>query len=133
MDLPIQEDTQYFVVVDGIGGYDGPFNVSFTSQPIATTISWAEITSQDGFSVKGNLTKQGLPLFRCVDDCPEISCDEEPDVVWRYAHMLATSMQAGPCPANPQQEASTAILQWCEAVLSELKIEHRANHVQPGG
>ncbi|KAK9844892.1 hypothetical protein WJX74_008256 [Apatococcus lobatus] len=84
VDLPIQQETQYYAIVDGIGGYDGPFNVSFTSRPIATTISWADIASQDGFSVSGNLTKQGLPLFRCVDDCPEISCEDEPDVVWSF-------------------------------------------------
>lgn len=84
VDLPIQQDTQYYVIVDGVGGYDGPFNVSFTSHPIATTISWGDIAAPGGYSVAGNLTKQGLPLFRCVDDCPELSCDEEPDVVWRW-------------------------------------------------
>lgn len=72
------------MIVDGIGGYSGPFSVQLSSQPLASQVSWADIAQPEGFVATGNLTTDGAPLFKCVDSCPTIGCSDQPSVAYSF-------------------------------------------------
>lgn len=37
---PVEAGVQYFVIVDGMTGYSGAFNVTFSARPLETLLDW---------------------------------------------------------------------------------------------
>lgn len=37
---PVEAGVQYFVIVDGMTGYAGDFNVTFSARPLETLLDW---------------------------------------------------------------------------------------------
>ncbi|KAK9846364.1 hypothetical protein WJX81_002431 [Elliptochloris bilobata] len=98
---PVEVGVQYYVIVDGMSGYAGDFNVTFSARPLDTPLDWQGISSPGGLVVSGNLAADGGPLFKCVDRCPSIGCQDTPSVVLSFTPDADATLQleAGPYDA----------------------------------
>lgn len=105
--MPIQAGGQYHVIVDGLAGYDGGYNVSFTSRPLAQEVKWEDITSSRGFSQQGNLTRDGLPMFACFNPCPLLGCEDNNDVVLHFTAGEDALLRIATTPYDARTEIGT--------------------------
>lgn len=105
--MPIQAGGRYHVIVDGLAGYDGAYNVSFSSQPLAQEVQWEDITSSRGFSHRGNLTRDGLPMFMCFDPCPLLGCQDNNDVVFHFTAGDDAMLRIATSPYDSQTAIGT--------------------------